>query len=378
MQATASAAIKQTVTTCLPPLNSPVTELATIFKYFTYMQSLAKSVNMPYVNVFLDVGAAMNAYKLVWNCPDKFSNVLVHLGGFHFMKEIFNVVGTIIDGSGFNDIIFQANLCSSESLASVINGSHYRCWRVHEPFAKALESILMERFIDYKQLAIPETVIAFTVSIQVKDNDATVVNDQGVQEFHRQYLEFRERCRVGDFGRTAQFWVALYLDIIEVLHMIHNAVQINDFDLRMIAWKKMLPFFFAMNKTNYSRYGSCYLRMLESIERQYPGCKELLLSAGLSVQAQDQYLNRTAIDQWGKQSINRDAKMAGGIKKCYSSESSILKWTLNRAHQSSNTPESLTLVNDWDQPRKFCLQITEAQRNYQVREGSSENSEGFT
>ena len=110
----------------------------------------------------------------------------------------------------------------------------------------------MERFIDYKQLAIPETAIAFTESIQVKDNDEAVVNDQGVQEFHRQYLEFRmqmQRCRVGDFGRTAQFWVVLYLDIIEVLHMIHNAVQINDLDLRMIAWKKMLPFFFAMNKT---------------------------------------------------------------------------------------------------------------------------------
>ena len=121
MQATASAAIKQTVTTYLPPLNSPVTEFAMIFKYLTYMQSLAKRVNMPYVNVFLDVGAAMNAYKLVWNYPDNFSNVLVHLGDFHFIKEIFNVAGTLIDGSGFNDIIFQANLCFSESLASVIN-----------------------------------------------------------------------------------------------------------------------------------------------------------------------------------------------------------------------------------------------------------------
>ena len=90
----------------------------------------------------------------------------------------------------------------------------------------------MERFIDYKQLAIPETVIAFTESIQVKDNDEAVVNDQGVQEFHRQYLEFwMQRCRVGDFGRTAQFWIVLYLDIIEVLHMIQNAVQINDLDL---------------------------------------------------------------------------------------------------------------------------------------------------
>ena len=87
--------------------------------------------------------------------------------------------------------------------------------------------------------------------------------------------------------------------------------------------------------------------MLESIEFQYPGCKELLLSAGLSVQAQDHYPNRTAIDQRGEESINRDAKTAGRINKFYSSESSILKWTLNRPHQSANTSElkSMTGIN---------------------------------
>ena len=51
--------------------------------------------------------------------PNVFSNVKVLLGDFHFMKEIFNVVGTMNNGSGFNDVIFQANLCSTESLASV-------------------------------------------------------------------------------------------------------------------------------------------------------------------------------------------------------------------------------------------------------------------
>ena len=104
------------------------------------------------------------------------------------------------------------------------------------------------------------------------------------------------------------------MDIIEVIHMIHNGVQVNAFDLRMIPWQKMLPFFFAMNRSNHSRYGSYSLRMLESIELQYPGCKELLLSAGLSVQANDHCAHRTAINQRGEQSINRDAKTAGGSR----------------------------------------------------------------
>ena len=67
----------------------------------------------------------------------------------------------------------------------------------------------------------------------------------------------------------------------------------------------------------------------------------------MSVQAQDHYPNRTAIDQRGEQSVNRDAKTAGGIKKFHSSESSNMKWTLNRAHQSANTSElkSMTAIN---------------------------------
>ena len=36
------------------------------------MQKLVEEVNMPYVNVTLDVGAAMNAYKLWWNYPKRF------------------------------------------------------------------------------------------------------------------------------------------------------------------------------------------------------------------------------------------------------------------------------------------------------------------
>ena len=43
---------------------------------------------MPYVNVTLDVGAAMNAYKVIWSFQDQFKNVLIHLADFHFMKEI--------------------------------------------------------------------------------------------------------------------------------------------------------------------------------------------------------------------------------------------------------------------------------------------------
>ena len=38
---------------------------------------------MHYVNVTVDLGAAMNAYKLILNYSEKFANVVIHLGDFH-------------------------------------------------------------------------------------------------------------------------------------------------------------------------------------------------------------------------------------------------------------------------------------------------------
>ena len=66
---TATAIIK--TTECyLPPITSKVTDYETIHKYMEYLQTLASEVGMPYVNITLDVGAAINACKYLWNNYD--------------------------------------------------------------------------------------------------------------------------------------------------------------------------------------------------------------------------------------------------------------------------------------------------------------------
>ena len=54
---------KKTVMTYLPPINASVNEFSIIFGFLTYMQKLCKVVNMPYVNITLDLEAAMPAIK---------------------------------------------------------------------------------------------------------------------------------------------------------------------------------------------------------------------------------------------------------------------------------------------------------------------------
>ena len=79
----------KTELTHLPPIHSKVTEFKTILNYMLYLQKLAEKVNMPYVNVTLDMGATVYAFKVSWNRKEEFKNVVIHLGDFHFMKENF-------------------------------------------------------------------------------------------------------------------------------------------------------------------------------------------------------------------------------------------------------------------------------------------------
>ena len=113
-------------------------------------------------------------------------------------------------------------------------------------------------------------------------------------------------------GKTIQFWV-LYLDLMRLQHQIPTAVQTNKFNMRLDAWDKMPPMYFAFNKTNYARYGTWFVQTMKEIDDRYPGVKPLLQSNDLSVQAQTAYPIRISIDQRGEHSINRDAKTPGNF-----------------------------------------------------------------
>ena len=101
------------------------------------------------------------------------------------------------------------------------------------------------------------------------------------------------------------------MDLRRLQHQAHAAIQTNDFEMRLDAWERVLSYYFIFNKMNYTRYGSYHVQLLKQIESKYPGLKELLLPCGLSVQAQETYPVRTAIEQRGEQTINRDAKTSG-------------------------------------------------------------------
>ena len=155
--------------------------------------------------------------------------------------------------------------------------------------------------------AIPDGLME--ISADITELEEQIILDNS-HKFATNYEIFKQRRRDGRLGKTAKYWI-IYLDMMKYQHMAHTAVQENDFEMRIYAWEKMLSFYFDFNKTNYARYGMCYVQQLHHFETLYPGLKSLLKAKWISVQAQSSHHVRTSIDQLGEQTINRDAKTAG-------------------------------------------------------------------
>ena len=358
----------KTVVTYLPAIYLSVASFSTIYQYLTYMQKLCREANMPFVNVILDCGAAVNAFKLVWNYPDIFDNVVIQLGDFHLMKEIFSILGLLIKGSGFEEIVFQSGLSTSGSLNGVLAGSHYNlCWKVHEQFAEALELLLYRRFLE--DTSLEDNFTRNKIVDASEGNEYPLLSDSLINDILKQFQAYKERVRLGEFGKTAQFWLINYTGIVQILHDFH-IIQEGNYFLRLKGWLEMLPYIFGLNRTNYRRYGSYYMCQMLYLDNLIPRCKYLLIAYGISVQGQDRYPLKTSIDQRGEQTFNRDAKTSGGITNCAGSMENVTKWTLNRSSQGNITAalKAFAGLSDSDYTYKTLQPSNIVKSNYMLGE----------
>ena len=72
----------------------------------------------------------------------------------------------------------------------------------------------------------------------------------------------------------------MYLDVIRDVYLLHRAVQENNFFLPFFGWKQLVLLAFALNKSNYARYGSYYVNSLENMDSTHPGCSEIIAVKG--------------------------------------------------------------------------------------------------
>ena len=108
----------------LTPILHPITDISTVQHCLCLSLDISKTLGQDFTCITFDLAAAKLAYSLKWSYPDKYSAVFIHLGAFHVMCCYMAALGTMMTGSGFEDILIDSGICASGSIVQVISGKH--------------------------------------------------------------------------------------------------------------------------------------------------------------------------------------------------------------------------------------------------------------
>ena len=225
---------------------------------------------MLYTHITVDAGAAAKFYQVLWNNESEFKNVLIHLGDLHGFMEFFGMIGKMVTSSGFEDTIYQADMCTTGSVNGVLSGKHYNnAWIVHESFAEAVDRLFCRKYVNAtKSLDAKVKKIKELSPEKVKP----ILESKDMKAYYKTYEKAKGECLKGEYGKTPHFWMG-YVKAVERLHILHYAINTNNFNLRLRMWDEAIQGCFSMNKVNYARFGTYYVMQLQNLDQMHPGAK---------------------------------------------------------------------------------------------------------
>ena len=172
------------------------------------------------------------------------------LGSFHIEFAFYGAVGTMMNDSGLEFILTEADVLAEGSIMGFIKGKFYnRCTRIHEIVANVLEQKIYSRFL--LELSDEEYQFFQDVMNVIPEDQHQVeahLSDPIIAEHMQKYKDFLHSVMVGSHGPTAQFW-GIYVFLINRVHReLQRCVKTNDVDRYIAVFPAILDVFFALNR----------------------------------------------------------------------------------------------------------------------------------
>ena len=128
--------------------------------------------------------------------------------------------------------------------------------------------------------------------------------------------------QISDRGPMAKFWQS-YLDLVGLLLNVIRATREGNWEVHMSCPRKMLPWIFAMDHTNYSRYVPLYWWDMHQLHITHPEVNTQMQLGEFAVQrTSHKPFSQLSVDQTIEHTVNRDSKTR--IDKC-----SAIHWNIN-------------------------------------------------
>ena len=179
--------------------------------------------------------------EIQWNWSDLYGEkkFVVMFGGLHIEMAFLKVIGGWLQGRGWTTALADANVATPGTAESFVKAASVtRSCRAHQVTACSLFILLQKAYTKYKE---------------------GVANKDDIMSF--------ERWCARQVSATPQFqywYTALQLELLLLVFL--KSLWVADFHLYVDGISKMLPWFFAMNHSNYARWLPVHLRDMCSLD----------------------------------------------------------------------------------------------------------------
>ena len=134
-----------------------------------------------------------------------------------------------------------------------------------------------------------------------------------------------------------KLWVG-FMKMVQLLLMFIRASREGNWLLHLACFREMLPWFFAYDQINYSRYGAYYLSTMKVLESTHSIIHKHLISGHFAVQlSHNSSFAKIPEDQAIEETINRDSKIPGGIIGKRLNPDAVSQWIDTAADRSQIT-----------------------------------------
>ena len=172
----------------------------------------------------------------------------------------------------------------------------------------------------------------------------SVLNDKHVCQSYSLFQQFCDILHSRN-GTLSQFWMS-YIDLVSLLLNFIRSSREGCWTLHLSSVREMIPWCFAYNRSNYSRYLPWYYHEMACLPQTHPELHAYLENGGFSCQIGPvTTFERIPIDQTIEETINKDTQTAGGTKGFSTRKNAVSKYYIT-ADDRANYVKKLRAMID--------------------------------
>ena len=279
----------------LPVLFESVNSPAMVRHCMEVIQQITLHMNPTQKQVFITGDQPVYALgkRLQWMYQCQFSNIFWMMGPLHIEMAFLHAIGNWLDGSGWTDLCEKAKLDTTGRIESYLIGSKVKRTRyAHQVSLASLVHL---------------SVIAFQDQDEIKS-----------------YLEWKASARAKSV--STEYWFTV-MEMEALYFMYLKSLRTGDFHSFLDCLKCMLPWFFALDHTQYARWMSVLVQDLLCLEMKQSEMYAALVKGYFTVRKNSRVFSNMGIDQAHEQN-NKILKNDGGVIGILDNQSALLKWAI--------------------------------------------------